>query len=481
MASYTPSVEEIVALRWELDTLYRPWHDQQLEDERYYNAASGDYSGTSSQTENQGPLRISASNMPDNFDQMRTPTAKTIIDTAAEHASGNFPRLHVPRKRETAKAQENTTLLEKVMQGFWYRAIAEAPLNPLRAWAQLGGLRGAIGASLLYNPDKWPDLPEKPADGADDATVEAYDDAVAQRKSSWPFELDWVDPRVMFPDPSSEGREYIIVAFTRMAFEVKRRWPTWDMRIPGRSEPVKTTDMLDFIAYWDKTHYSYIVGNQSGILNSANGIANGYPLIKAYKGVVPHKYGFLPYFFQSAGYGMPTGAPQFRYQGLITPIRDLLKADMRNLTHTQAIVAQQAFPWIVAQFGVEPNMELGGVTRVPAGTAIKDAIIEMRPVVPINELMTLGDNIKARIEGATIPDTLSGMRPKGIYSGYHESVLVGTGRARLRPLSDALEHTVEWASSGFLKLVENKIKAPISIWGKGMQSNDFITIKPSDI
>jgi len=145
------------------------------------------------------------------------------------------------------------------------------------------------------------------------------------------------------------------------------------------------------------------------------------------------------------------------------------------------VVAQQAFPWLVAQFGVEPNMELGGVTRVPAGVAIKDAIVEMRPVVPINELLTLNENIKARIEGATIPDTLSGIRPKGIYSGYHESVLVGTGRARLRPLSDALEHTVEWASSGVLKPVENKLKAPISVWGKGMQSNDFVTVKPSDI
>jgi len=177
VASYTPSVQEIMTMRWDLDYLYRAWHMQQAEDERYYNAASSDYSNQygSSGGQVQGPLRISASNIPDNFDQMRLPTGKTIIDTAAEHASGNFPRLHVPRKRETAKAQENTTLLEKSMQGFWYRAIAEAPLNPLRAWAQLGGLRGAIGASLLYNEDKWPDLPPNPASGASEADQEAYE------------------------------------------------------------------------------------------------------------------------------------------------------------------------------------------------------------------------------------------------------------------------------------------------------------------
>jgi hypothetical protein len=469
-----------MTMRWDLDQLYRPWHMQQAEDERFYNAASSDYGnpyGTNNQM--QGPLRISASNMPANFDQMRTPTGKTIIDTAAEHASGNFPRIHVPRKRETAAAQELTTLIEKFLQGCWYRAISEAPLNPLRAWAQLGGLRGAIGASLIYNDDKWPDLPEKPADNADDTAVEAYEDAVAMRKSSWPFELDWVDPVTMFPDPASEGKEYIIIAFTDQVYRVKRRWPKWDKKIPGRAEPLKDTDSVDFIAYWDKTYYSYIVGNLAGV--ASQGTYDAQPLIKAYDGVVKHKYGFLPYFFTSAGYGMPTGAPQFRYQGLLTPIRDLLLAEMRNLTHTQAIVAQQAFPWLVAQFGVEPNMELGGVTRVPQGTPIRDAIVEMRPVVPINELMTLGDNIKQRIEGATIPDTLSGVRPKGIYSGYHESILVGTGRARLRPLSDALEHVAEWANAGFLKLVENKLKAPISVWGKGMGSTDYITIKPSDI
>src|SRR6267378_3898221 len=392
MASYTPSVAEIMVMRWDLDYLYRAWHMQEAEDERYYNAASSDYSNQygGSGAQLQGPLRISAANIPDNFDQMRLPTGKTIIDTAAEHASGNFPRLHVPRKRETAKAQENTTLLEKSMQGFWYRAIAEAPLNPLRAWAQLGGLRGAIGASLLYNEDKWPDLPDTPASGASDADKEAYEDAVAQRKSSWPFELDWVDPITMFPDPSSEGKEYCIIAFTDQVYRVKRRWPKWDMKIPGRAEALKPTDVVDFVAYWDKTNYAYIVGNAAGI--GAQNAADGQPLIQAYKGVPKHKYGFMPIFFTSAGYGMPTGAPQFRYQGLLTPIRDLLKGEMLNLTHTQAVVAQQAFPWLVAQFGVEPNMELGGVTRVPAGVSIKDAIVEMRPVVPINELLTLNEN-----------------------------------------------------------------------------------------
>lgn len=465
-----PTIRELIALRWELDAYYRPWKNQMLEDEAFYNAGSGLQGGIK--------VAVGQADTPDLFDQMRLPTGKTIVDTAAEHASGNFPRLHVPRRHETEKMQALTTLMEKAGQGFWYRCIAEAPLNPLRAWAQLGGLRGAICASLFYNKDKWPDLPTKPGPGATETEDEDYDEAVAQRESAWPFELDWVDPMVVFPDPATEGKEFIIIAFNRMAHEVKRRWPNWDMKKPGTNTVYKLTDYVDFISYWDRTYHAYIIG---GPMTTDPVAAQGQALIKAYDGVAPHGYGFLPYFFTSAGYGMPTGMPEYRYQGLLTPIKDLLGAEMRSLTHTQAVIAQQAFPWLIAQQGVNLNMSLGGVTRVPAGTPLKDAVLELRPVVPISELLQFTELVKTRIEGATIPDTLSGLRPKGIYSGYHESILVGTGRARLRPLSDALEHTAEWATSGFFKLVENVVEGPVSVWGKGMGGNEFITLKPSDI
>jgi len=466
-----PTVREIIALRWELDAFYRQWHDQQREDEAFYNAGSGITGGIK--------IAVGQTDTPDLFDQVRLPTGKTIIDTAAEHASGNFPRLHVPRRRETEKAQEATTLMEKAGQGFWYRCIAEAPLNPLRAWAQIGGLRGAICASLFYNKEKWPELPSKPGDGASESEEENYEEAVASRKSSWPFELDWVDPLNVYPDPATEGKEFIIIAFNRMAHEVKRRWPNWDMKKPGTNTVYKLTDYVDFISYWDKTYHAYIIGSMAASTNPET--ASGTPLIKAYDGVAPHGFGFMPYYFTSAGYGMPTGLPEYRYQGLLTPIKDLLGAEMRSLTHTQAVIAQQAFPWLLAAQGVQLNMSLGGVTRVPAGTALKDAVLELRPVVPISELLQFVELVKSRIESATLPDTLGGMRPKGVYSGYHESILVGTGRARLRPLSDALEHVAEWATSGFFKLVENVVEEPVSVWGKGMGGNEFITLKPKDI
>jgi hypothetical protein len=153
------------------------------------------------------------------------------------------------------------------------------------------------------------------------------------------------------------------------------------------------------------------------------------------------------------------------------------------MTHLDAIIAQQAFPWLIAMQGVTPDMQLGGVTRVPAGIDdVRKAITELRPQVPIQELVMELDENRQAIQRATIPDALGGVRPRGVESGYHESILVGTGRARIRALSDSLERCVEWATTGFYKLVENKAKGPVSIWGKGMdQEQEFVTIRPEDI
>src|SRR5678815_3546904 len=125
-----PTVEEILALKQNLTTYYDAWHKQQANDELYYTR---NYTVTSD-----------AGTPPAGFEQVRPPSATQIIEMAADHSTGNSPRLHVPRRSETATAQAKTTKMEKAGSGFWYRAISNASTNVLRAWAQSGALRGAI-------------------------------------------------------------------------------------------------------------------------------------------------------------------------------------------------------------------------------------------------------------------------------------------------------------------------------------------------
>ncbi len=459
---YKRSVSEIVQIYRELKTFYLPWHEQQLFDDRFYNLI----------------YDVAMSENPHNFEAVRPPTATTIVDMAADHAAGNYPRLHIPKRKETTKAEDRATLMMKAGQGFWYSTIASYPVNILRDWAQSAALRGAICGSLLYNPDKWPLLPQPSKLGGihSQEYKDACDDVYAERRSLWPFELQYIDPLDVFPDPATEGKDFIIHAFERRAYEIKRAWPNWDWTVPGSSRQAKSTDWVTFIAYWDAHYKRYIIAGKG------TGSVGGEPLIPLQDGVVEHGYGFMPYIFIPGGFGSPFGLPQYRYRGILTNIRDLLKLEARRMTHMDAIIAQQAFPWLIKKRSVIPDMQLGGVTTVPDEMSVRDAVMELRPQIPIAELVTELHENRQAIQRSSIPDALGGLEGKSGESGYLRSINVGTGRSKLRSLSDSLERACECATSGFFRLVENKAKGPVSIWGKGMdEEQEFVTIKPEDI
>lgn len=471
---------DISALRWSLEEIYQEWHLQQLTDERFFNLE----------------YEVMATDIPSGYDQVRPPTAARLVNTAANHTAGNIPKLHVPRRAEVPSAQERATLMEKAGQGFWYRAIATSALNPLRAWAQDAYLKGAIGAALLYDSDAYPEDPTdaeyEGMDAEERRTKKREIDGL--RRSAWPFRLLPIDPSTMYPDPETEGQTYIIIAFNRRAYDVKRQWPQWDYWIPstggqhrdvagrfarsGAPGYVKPTDWVQFLAYFDRTHKGYFVGGTGPNANIVSLQWVGQKRVD----LVEHGYGFLPYFFAWSGLGQPHGLPRQKGTGLITKVRDLIELEARRRTHLDAIIAQNAFPPIAMAESINANMALGGVIRFPDTVDVREKIAFFRPNVPVQELVLELRETKSEIESATVPDALGGQPTPTVYSGFQNLQILGAGRSNLRPVVDAIERCVEWATAGFFRLVENKCPGPVSIWGKGMAAEDeFVTIRSDDI
>jgi hypothetical protein len=472
---HKPSVQEIVDLRWEMQPVYSPWHAQQEKDDKFYELL----------------FDVVAGNLPDGFEAVIPNSASTIVDLTADHAAGNFPQIHVPRRKETAQAQDQSTVMERFGQGFWYRNIQKESTNILRAWALSGGLRGAVAGCLVYDPDAWPDMPVPSEHGGSesDAYKEAKDEVIALRRSSWPLRLTAIDPLDLYPDPASDGKDWVIHAYLRKVYDVVRDWPNWDRMVPGRKEPLKLTDTIEFIAYADDTYRAYLV---SGDMPLPNGNGSGYtapparygaqPLNKIGGGVQAHGYGFNPYFFGWGGFGKPFGAPEHKGRGILSKVTSLLAAEARRMTHLDAIVAQQAFPWILVSDQIDPNMELGGTTRVPMGQDIAKAVLQIRTQVPIAEIAQELQLLRGAIQRGTIPDSLGAEPNKSEESGYLRSLKIGTGRAKIRALTNTLERASQWATSGSFRLVENKVKGPVSVWGRGMgDEQEFITLRPEDV
>lgn len=453
---------EVSALRWDLEKIYQPWHLQQEHDERFFNLE----------------YDVMGADVPDNFEQVRPPTASRLINTAANHTAGNMPKIHVPRRSESPGAQERSTLMEKAAQGFWYRSIATSSLNPLRAWAQDAYLKGAIGAALLYNAEAYPEYPD--FEGmSDEERKDKKREIDGLRRDTWPFHLLAIDPRTMFPDPETDGQTYILIAFQRMAYDIKRQWPQWDYTVPGLKDPLRPTDYADFLAYWDKTHKGYFVGSTApgSMMTSLQRIG------RKRTDLVEHGYGFLPYFFAWSGLGQPHGLPQRKGTGLITKVLDLITLDARRRTHLDAIIAQNAWSTPVVRDDVSLNMALGGVIRVPSTAGdVRAAVHFERPTVPIQEIVLELRENRQELESSTVPDALGGQPTPTVYSGFQNLQILGAGRSNLRPVVDAMEKCVEWATSGFFKLVDNKVPGPVSIWGKGMPTeSEFVTIRADDI
>lgn len=467
MARKKLTVEEIIDLRYELQPVYSAWHSQQTRDDTFYNLL----------------YDVVAGNLPEGFEAVRPPSATTIVDLTADHAAGNFPNLHVPRRKETAQAQDQSTLMEKAGQGFWYRNIQTSPQNILRAWAQSGALRGAVAGCLVYDPDVWPDKPLPSEHGGLDSQdyKDALDEVLGLRRTAWPFRLTAVDPSDLYPDPSSDGQGFVIHSYQRKVYDVLRDWSSWDRTVPGHNGQLKLTDSVEFTAYADDTYRSYIVSGSSPSIPGAPR-SKGVALSRIGDGVQKHGYGFNPYFFSWGGFGGPFGKPEYRGRGILTVVCDLLRAEARRMTHLDAIVAQQAFPWILVSDQIDPAMELGGVTRVPMGQDIAKAVLQIRQNVPIQEIAQELGMLRGAIQRATIPDSLGAEPNNSAESGYLRSLKIGTGRARIRALSNTLERAVAWGTTGFYRLVENKVKAPVSVWGAGLGAErDFISLRPEDI
>jgi hypothetical protein len=469
-----PTVQEIVDLRWELHPIYQTWHAQQLRDQSYYDLT----------------LDVIASNLPDGFEAVIPPSATTVVDLTADHAAGNFPNLHVPRRKESAQAEDQSTLMERWGQGFWYRNIQNKPTNVLRAWAQSGALRGAVAGCLNYRSDLWPlpPIPSKYGGTESQGYKDALDEVKSERRSAWPFDLKHLDPLELYPDPASDGQNFVIHAYLKQVFDVVRDWPEWDRMVPGRDEPLRLTDFIEFIAYGDDTYRCYIVSgdmpNPDGVKGSLKTIAPPmrYGGVALGRGVVKHGYGFNPYFFAWGGFGSPFGKPEQKGRGILTNVTSLLSAEARRMTHLDAIVAQQAFPWILVSDNLDPDMQLGGVTRIPMGQDIAKAVLQIRQNVPIAEISQEIQLLRGAIQRATIPDSLGAEPNKSEESGYLRSLKIGTGRSRIRTLSNTIERAAAWATSGGYRLIDNKVKAPVPVWGAGMGSErEFVTLGPDDI
>ncbi len=288
-----------------------------------------------------------------------------------------------------------------------------------------------------------------------------------------------VDPRYVYPDPGSLGKEYVIVRMRKTVGTIRQKWPDWegqwyapagwgfwnqgpDTR-PKLNERLPDFMVVDWIEYWDDTHKCFI--------------SNGHPVFQPTYGqdLIPHGLGINPYIIRAAGYGDDTGEPHERFRSMLYYVFSMLEAEARLWTQYKWIVEDTAWPVIIAHDSMKPlDLTPASVNYVSDVTDVQKGIRTLREdAVDPKALIDVLGWVQSVIERATYPVILKGQAPSGIRAGYPIAILSTQAKLKFASPSDALKSMMQELAYKTMAIISNRIQVPVEII-------DGYDIKPTD-
>lgn len=384
------------------------------------------------------------------------PTAPSIVNDAADHLAGNWPEFDVKSLRETQTAEKDQERLQIALNHAYQILAREYGKALHRTLAIHGGWSGMM-AARIYLHDGW------------DMDHPSIDD----------FSWMPLDPRYIYPDPGTLGKEFVIYRQRRTVGSIRQSWPDWEGQWyspagwgawntgpesrPKLNERIPDWMVVDFIEYWDDRVKCFV--------------SNGYPVFRETYGrdVIPHGFGINPVIVRSAGYGDDTGEPHERFRSMLYYIFSMLEDEARIWTQYKWIVEDTAWPTLIAHDSMRPlDLTPASVNYVSDPNIIKEGIRTIRDdAVQPKALTDILSWLQGVMERATYPTILKGQAPNGIRAGYPIAILSTQAKLKFASPSDALKSMMEELCHKTLAIVQNRIAKPIEVI-------DNYSIKPDD-
>lgn len=430
-----PTMDDLNTLFVDSKEYFAPFHKQCREEEDYYLGRR--------------PVPV-----PEGIEPVWPATAGAIINIATDHVDVNNLAIDVPSSpRSKARAER----IKKLYLGSWLSV--KKPV--LRTCVRQAFIYGIGFLRTMFDADKWPDAPKLSDFGSDGDYREALRDFQDQRSITWPLDVECVKPTNLLWDDSRVGMKWAIEFYERPVKELARQFPEWAAK-HGK------TGLASIWMYWDNVWMALAIDKEFVI----EPMQHGYKF-QPFTPIVPVQ----SYTFQD-------GPPQERYRGILKPIHDLLDEEARLMVQINAIVRTTAWrtldfqgPEQLARKAADDYELFGGKNVIPPNVEVK--LSPMAQVPP--DLYQQLNVVQTAIEGATFPNVIRGVRPKGISAGFALSVLAGMGRLVFQGVADGTRHAVEEVNSNIARLVENKVRGRITVYARTEIHNFDQTIEPKDI
>jgi hypothetical protein len=374
------------------------------------------------------------------------PTAPSLVNDAADHLAGNWPEYLVKPTKETQQAEKDQERVERGLNTAYDLLAREYGKALHRTMAIHGGWSGMM-CGMIGLHDDW---------DVDKPTI--HD-----------FYWQPVDPRYVYPDPGSLGKEFVIYRMRRTVGSIRQKWPDWegqwyspagwgfwnqgpDTR-PRLNERLPDFMVVDWIEYWDDKYKCFI--------------SNGHPVFQATYGqdLIPHGLGINPFVIRAAGYGDDTGEPHERFRSMLYYVFSMLEAEARLWTQYKWIVEDTAWPVIIAHDSMKPlDLTPASVNYVADMTDVMKGIRTLREdAVDPKALIDVLGWVQGVIERATYPVILKGQAPSGIRAGYPIAILSTQAKLKFASPSDALKAMMQEFAYKTLAIIKNRIQVPVEV------------------
>lgn len=402
--------------------------------------------------------------VPDGYNVVYPGTGNTIVETAADHITGEGPLIKVPLVKETIGAETQSEKLEKWLQASLFRFEEQAEIDPVRGvvtdllWAGQ-----VVSQGPLFLPDAWGDDPKVRATSFKSAKelADAEKDYEAEKKQNWPFFWRLVDPRYVFADPGTHGRKYVIIKYERYVGEIRAQWPDWVGKKPGTNQRYRDTERVTFYEYWDPQNKVYI--------------AAGELCLRA-----KHNYGKPPFQIKGSGKGKRSGDPLEKYRSILFAATGMLEQEIRVACQKDAVMRNAAWTMMMTPQGSKFKKLKPGTTvqMDPKHIELTKPVTEIRPEV-VTALIQEEAGVDSKIQDATYPKVASGRGVGG--SGYLNNSLAALAKLKFNPFINAAQSVLGTFMADLLACVENEVKEDVPVFGPTKKGFVDLSIGPDDI
>lgn len=405
------------------------------------------------------------------FHTIKSPSTRNIPDRFADRLGKGRLGAHMDPRKPGIDEKKHVETLERAAVALPDLMRKRIKANINRGMALHSAVRGAFCVKFQIDLDSWMDPPAKDADMKTKALWKF------RQLEQFPLIMDIRPIESIYPDPESDGDQYVIEHYERTAGDIRKNlpnWPGWKTEITPTKEVrflgslYEDNDKVIYTEVWTREWRAVVIDGQ--FVSMGTNSTTGQPLPA---GPVKNPYGRPPYWVFYP-FGDPSGPPEERCVGLLRAIRYTAKSESRMLSIIDTLAENEAYGAVVISSKDQSAKE----TFATGPGAIIETDTPDKPPKPyapqnnVDKVMSAFGLIQRETERGSVPSAAIGQQQTAPGasgappSGVAASILTGESSMVIDPVKSSIEDFYDAFMPFVFYVLDAVVKKDLTVYGQ---------------